>query len=283
MLRSRRAAKLTLYALTTLVWGLILFARHDARGPLAVPLPDRLPDLGSERVLVLASPEVQDGAWHGLQIELPARMRFWSPKGLFVEAAPWARSVFEAERAVAHPSARPRWWAIRTDSREQMEAEGIDRLRERFRELGIGWILAREPVSTRVGDLAIRPPIELGHGFRLYRLSPASLAWRADPPHEPVPVHVSEDGDALVLRLGERPGRVVIAIAAVSDWRVERGVATLGRTVDGDLEVTGRGEIHLRVSPGADEWAGLMLGAVGWSATFWLGSRERRRRMIPRR
>jgi hypothetical protein len=140
---------------------LAVFFPYDARGPQPVPLPPDLPDLKGERVLVLASPASQNGSWHGLQFAIPRAMNAQGAKGLFVEAAPFARAVFEIERACSDPTSKPRWWAIRIDPEAARGRE-----LEQLHDLGIVAIVDRgENAACRFGD-----PEDLGAGFRLWRV-----------------------------------------------------------------------------------------------------------------
>lgn len=135
---------------------LIALFPYPAAGPSPLPLPDRLPDLAGTRVLVLASPTSQNGSWHGLQTRLPALLNAEGAKGVFVEASPSSRAVFEIERIASGPGMQPRWWAIRIDpSREgTMSAERGAGL---LRGLGIGAIAAAEPVAAWVAAMDPRP------------------------------------------------------------------------------------------------------------------------------
>jgi hypothetical protein len=93
-------------------------------------------------------------------------------KGLFVEAAPYARAVFEVERACTVPAAKPRWWAIHLGD-DARPAE------ERLRELGIAAIVAKDENACTFGV-----PRELGLGWRLWTVpgKPRRVAATPIPP-----------------------------------------------------------------------------------------------------
>lgn len=245
-----------------LVTMLVAGLRYDAMGPRSLPLPARFPDLGGRRVLVLAGPGEQNGSWNGLQLLLPPRLGAAGIKGLFVEASPIARPMFELERLAAGPGSSPHWWAIRTLDPAQLAALSGAEIAARFAELGVEAIVARGPVSRPVHRLA-RDVEDLGGGFALYRLPEAPLAVALEPRDGPrkIPATMSPDGGRIELAL-DRPGRVRLAVARFSDWRVVEGHATLDTMAPGVLAVEGAGRIVLSVGPRAEEWIGLALGGV---------------------
>jgi hypothetical protein len=275
LLQSRTALRRVVTPLAVvLVAGLLalaVFARHDARGPAAVPLPRFHPD--GNRVLIMASPRVQNGSSHGLQVGLPARLGFAGAKGTFVEAAPLARRVFELERIAAGSGARPRWWAIRTDPADRLAALPAEEVASRFGELGVDRVLAREPVSSAVRRLAVGVE-DLGNGFGLVHLPRAPVARRIDGRAGAVPARVSEEGRRIDLSL-EPPGTAALTVAAFSDWRIEEGEGTLGVEPPGVLRVEGGGEIVLRVRPRIEEWGGLAIGLSAWMFLIAWGVRNR--------
>ncbi len=273
----RRTARALAIGLTALLLVLLGGFRYNARGPQPLPPPGAQPDLRGHRVLVLASPAAQNGAWHALQLQLPARLGATGLKGLFVEAAPLARSVFELERIAAGPGVRPRWWAIRVADSSALRALPAAEVARRFAELGVDTIVAREPVSSAVLNLLAAFPEDLGNGYVLYRLSPAPLArvWEPGGPGAFVPCRVAEGGSRLELTLP--PDREVhLAGSAFSDWRVEEGQAVLETAPPGMLRVRGRGPVVLAVRPRAEEWLGLAAGAWGWLWILLLRGRRRR-------
>lgn len=285
---------------------LFVFFPYDARGPEPVPLPPDLPDLKGERVLVLASPASQNGSWHGLQFAIPRAMNAQGAKGLFVEAAPFARAVFEVEQALSGEESRPRWWAIRTTPSKVGE-----RVDAWLWSLGIAAVVALDPIHpTRAlaDSTSSLPPV------RIYRIeAPASggggwwdseyrvrfhdgvaVASRSD-----VAIAASAAGDEVRLdcRDTTTPCEAYLLASASLDWRAS-GVDTRFRraehreifpsTIPAALEsagdgayvphVTFTGATTLSIAPRTEEWTGLLLGALGFAAIGAGGLRARMRR-----
>jgi hypothetical protein len=242
-----------------LAW-LALTARFDAGGPEPVPTPRLRHD--GHRVLVLASPRVQNGSSHGLQVALPAKLGFWVPKGTFVEASPLSRRMFELERLAAGSGTRPRWWAIRITPPDELALLEPEEVAARFREFAVDRVLAREPVSRAVRRLAVGVE-DLGNGFGLVYLPPTPWARRLDGSEAAVPSALDADGRRIELTL-DPPGAAAVSVAAFSDWRVSEGSATLSVEPPGLLRVEGSGRVVLRIGPRGEEWAGLGIGVLTW-------------------
>lgn len=275
-------------------------APYDSWGPAPVPLPGPDPGFPSGRVLVLASPAAQHGSWHGLQLRLPSSMAVEGAKGLFVESSPFARAVFEAERVASGPGTSPRWWGIRTATAEEAGTSTPSGLARRLAGLGVGAVVAREPVSGRLAALAAEGK-NLGDGFRLYLLppwpGPGPAGWERLPPIEgsPVPVRgeavesieTSDGGDRIRIRFGDGGGRAVFHLFAHSDWEISGGGGSIGEVpldpqagIDAPLlSVEGAGTVEIRHAPRFEEWAGLAVGL----ATATAGALRARTRRIGRR
>lgn len=258
-------------------------APYDSRGPAPVPLPGPDPGFPSGRVLVLASPAAQHGSWHGLQLRLPPSMQVHGAKGLFVESSPFARAVFEAERAASGPGTSPRWWGIHTATAEEAGTSTPSGLARRLAGLGVGAVVAREPVSERLAAVSAEGK-NLGDGFRLYLLppwpGPGPAGWERLPPIEgsPVPargeavesIEASDRGDRIRIRFGEGGGRVVLHLFAHSDWEIAEGSGSIGKApLDPQagieaplLSVEGAGTVEIRHAPRFEEWAGLAIGVA---------------------
>jgi hypothetical protein len=274
---------------------------YDARGPAEVPFPGNTPDLRAGRILVLASPAAQNGSWHGLQLSLPPSMGVDGAKGLFVESSPFARAVFEAERAASGAGTSPRWWGIRTAVETEAGTSTPSGLARRLAGLGVGAVVAREPVSEDLAAFA-GDGRDLGFGFRLFALppwsAPGSAGWEALPPFVDSPVPARGEGvesieastarDRIRIRFGESGGRAVLHLFGHSDWEIAEGSGSIG-TVPLDplagidaplLSVQGAGTIEIRHAPRFEEWAGLLLGlgtAVAGAAcegARWIGRRR---------
>jgi hypothetical protein len=275
--RPRALAPLGVAAVAVLAFA----APYDARGPDPVPLPQPIPRVPAGRVLVLASPAAQNGSWHGLQLRLPAAIGAHGAKGLFVESSPFARAVFEAERAASGPGTSPRWWGIRTATAEDAGISTSSGLARRLAGLGIGAVVAREPVSEVLAALAAETE-DLGDGFRLLVLPPwrgaGPAGWERLPPIEgsPVPargegvgsIETSERGDRIRIRFREGGGRAVLHLFAHSDWEIAEGSGSVGNVpLDAPagieaplLSVGGVGPVEIRHAPRFEEWAGLAVG-----------------------
>jgi hypothetical protein len=282
---------------TTGVAALALLAPYDTRGPGPLPLPGPVPAPGTSRILVVASPGAQAGAWHALQLLVPPAMGVEGAKGLFVEATPFARPVFEAERAASGPGTSPRWWAIRTSPDALGEPDALAR---RLAGLGVGAVVAREPVSPGIRALAEAGAIPLGNAYRLFRIPPyparGDAGWIALPPlaDSPIPargtgvsrIRRSPAGDSITVSFDAGGGHAVLLTFAHSDWRVESGDGEIGRVplapesgIDAPLlEVRGRGPVTVHHGPRVEEWAGLAVGLAAAGGALLAGSVGRRKR-----
>jgi hypothetical protein len=214
-------------------------------------------------------------------LEAPVALRVEGAKGLFVEASPFARAVFEAEQAAAGPGANPRWWGIRVSpTANWSEVE----LAARLAGLGVGAVLAREPVSERLLALASsREPI--GAGYTWIRLRQGFVGgsgdWAALPPVPSAALPARGVGVTDVARnaAGDRvsvrfaagtTGRAVLLTFAHSDWAIESGSGRLYRVpldpragiMAPLLGLEGTGTIVLSHRPRSEEWAGLAIGLL---------------------
>lgn len=250
-----------LFALAGAVVPIVLLVAlpYDARGPAPVPLPRGAPSLAGRRVLVLAAPEAQHGSWHGAQCAVPGALNVAAAKGLFVEASPASRAVFELERWASPPDRRPRWWAIRSDP--DGTPPGGATARERLEELGIDAILTIEGISETAASALAAPPERLDGGWTLYRTGPP-------PPFPRNAERLEIDLDRTMPR-----GEATIAVNPFPDWRVVSGSADLTRK-PGAIVVRGTGKVVLRVVPRTEEWVGLLTGLIA-AAALALTSRRR--------
>ena len=254
-----RAGAVTCAGLAAAVLGLATLARHPAAGPAPLPLPQAGAVPAGQRVLVLADPASQGGAWHGAQTRVPPSLGAAGLKGVFVESSPLARQIFRAEQATSGPDRLPRWWAIRV-------GEPLPRFEvaPALRSLGVDAIVAREPVGSIVATLRRGPPIALGNRWTLHPLEPAPLARTASGWGRPLPARAGRWGDTVRVQLGAQPLDATLAVSWFSDWRIVRGRAALLRHEPGFLGLRGEGEVHLAVRPRTEEWAGLVIGLAAW-------------------